>query len=362
MIINVEKKNKKMQCNAIAISTKSQCKNKALWGTKYCWVHYPKSQIIVATLFTLIVSILFSEPINYVLSKYTFLNYLDNTSPIITGIFPDVSIEKKVNKTTESFIVYYSEDGAGLDLDKCKIDLRLRNGNSFESIYGKLIQYPESLSFKLDEELAYGDYLMGLLIADKAGNYIKDNYEFSVIEQVDLDVSINYSHITALDIARKFPNFFKTKINNEFADSLGFLLYTIELTNHADNLWIKDLSLTVWLTGLILDWIEVGHDKAEDIESYIKAESMNKLIPKGHLLLGERSLKIDEIAPHGWIKFIALIGLHKISHRGLFNDGYLTLPNTQLENASMYGTYISRWNGKEVRKNVYFTPSADFVE
>ena len=38
---------KRKQCRAIAASTAQQCSNKALLGTSYCWLHYPKKAPLI---------------------------------------------------------------------------------------------------------------------------------------------------------------------------------------------------------------------------------------------------------------------------------------------------------------------------
>ncbi len=38
---------KRIQCQAIAKSTQKQCTKKAMWGTSYCWLHYPRRESFI---------------------------------------------------------------------------------------------------------------------------------------------------------------------------------------------------------------------------------------------------------------------------------------------------------------------------
>ena len=49
----------KTVCRAIAKSTQKQCSNKALLGTNYCWMHYPKKVPVIFLLVGALLSLIF---------------------------------------------------------------------------------------------------------------------------------------------------------------------------------------------------------------------------------------------------------------------------------------------------------------
>ena len=358
-------KQKINRCKAFVTATNTQCKNRAIRGTNYCWVHYPKKQLFISVIFSALISLvlttLFIEPISYALSKFTWLNYLDNRDPVIWAITPDLQTMIYIDKNTKSFGVRCSDNESGLDVGECEINLFIDDVDSLKSIKGKLTVYNDSINFDLDEELEYGHYNLYITVTDKAGNICKANYTFSVVEQVDLKSSVHYSRITELDIKRKFPTFYE-KRSDSFGESYDYLIYTLYLSNRSGNLWFNDLYLTLNVERPIFGFVEAGSWEAKYLESYNIAEETNKLIPKNHVYSSTRYIEIKEIAPGGWLKFIILVGFSKEFNRELFSSEDFILPNKSLERISLYGRYVSKGYDKSENKRILLELKAKFVE
>jgi hypothetical protein len=282
-------KNKK-QCRAFSISTKNQCRKKALRSTNYCWLHYPKKEvfisIFISAAFCLFLSLPFSEPLIRFLSKCSLLYYLDNNNPIIENIAPDISKHANINKEIKNFKIIYDENESGLDLNKSSVAIYMKQEGNDKPLKGELVFAHKEMNLKLSDDLKYGEYLMDIQLVDKAKNQNKQQHKFFVKEQEDLGISIRYETFDESQDKKEFLEFVE-KRKKLLSDSELFIYY-INFHNKADKLLLRSIYFTVNLSNIIWDWQEIGSIRVKNAKSYNLVESANKGISKNRVFVSQR--------------------------------------------------------------------------
>jgi len=88
---------KKAACEAIAKSTQKQCSKKALLGTNYCWIHYPKKVPVIFLFIGALLSTIFQITYNSI----TISDEEEKIEELIAGKNTLLTENKALNKKTE---------------------------------------------------------------------------------------------------------------------------------------------------------------------------------------------------------------------------------------------------------------------
>jgi hypothetical protein len=325
------------QCKAIAKTTGAQCKKRALPGTHYCYIHYPKTQaiitIVIGALLGLFLGVIFSESLSGFLSQSRLFHYLDRDSPKIENIVPSISFNNRVHKETKRFLASISDRGSGLRLSDCNFEIYFKENQSLRLIEGNSNKTDSALELRLERPLQYGEYSVKLSLEDKAGNCVEESLPFIVREENDVEISCTCADYEDSADREIFSFFFQEY--KQMAEDLEWHIFNIAISNGTARAMLRDIHLTVDLQLTIFSFKEIGSVKAKKIESYLLAEALDKTLPKGHVFLSQRYLHIEEMAPGGLIHLSILAGRTKTMKE-----------KSQLpRQIDFYGTYTSEGYG-----------------
>lgn len=299
----------KKKCNAYATTTQQRCKDYALPGSNYCFRHYPKREFVIGIGISLIMPILFHDPLIRLLSKITILHYLDTVKPYISYTIPDFAANKSISPDINEIEIAYQESGSGINRSQSKIELYLKRGVDYISIQqseGYENKVDSTLVLDLKEKLKYGQYRLDVSLVDKASNRLDTSYPFVVRETEYIKVSTSYCTFDKYKRQRIFSRVLEDE-RIDF-DKFNLYVYTIGLSNESSNALLKSINLNISTQSIIFAFEETGKYKTEKYRSYIISEEAAKQNPRGHVFLSHRDVFIEEIGPSGWIGFTLLVG------------------------------------------------------
>lgn len=324
-------------CQAWASNTNAQCKYRAIRGTNYCWWHYPKKALVFELLIvlplTLILTLLFNGPLIWFLSKVPVLHRLDKNAPLIESVSPDIRKSPNVDKRTDVFNAAFLEEDSGIDYKKSDIKISYKDNQKNVSLKGKVNKTASEISFLPEKELQYGEYLLEVLLVDKANNKNEFMKSFVVRERDELTAFVCYdTYENASDSDRKIFNSF-LEDEKDLLEHFNLYIYKLTIGNKDDIAVLKDVYLAIDISGggVFLCWEQIGNFKAKRFGICSVAESLDKRM-KGHVYGPQSFLNIDEIGSSGFATFFILAGQSKL----------LPEPEEKIwEGIEIHGTYLS---------------------
>ncbi len=336
---------KKKYCSAFVKSSNQQCKKTTLPFTNYCWWHYPKKALIIEFFIVFILTLTLSDPSICFLSKISVFYYLDKNKPFVEKIVPPIDRSSLVDKTTKYFEIICGDKDSGLNLDKSYLKISRNENQTYTAINGKLDKTNFSFNFSLEKELKDGEYLLEVVLVDKANNKNEFRAPFVVREKDELTFSVSYRKFEdSSDADRKiFNGLFESK--NDLLENFEFYICKLDIRNKDSIAILRDIYLTIDddSGGIFFEWEQVGNLNAKGLEVYGNlAESVDKR-QKGRIYVGQNFLKIDEIGPRGFLTLYYLIGKNKSFLKSLDN-----IP----EHIAIYGTYLSEGYGSSESRRV----------
>lgn len=161
---------------------------------------------------------------------------------------------------------------------------------------------------------------------------------FLVKEQEDLEISVSYETFNESQDKKEFLEFVGER--KKLLSNSELFIYNINFRNKADKLLLRSMHITVDLSNIVYDWQEIGSFKVKNAIDYHLIDSANKGISKKRAFVSQRFLRIDEIAPGGFIAFRVLAGSAKRRSK----------PSTM--NVGIFGNYISEGYGNTEIKEI----------
>ncbi len=304
--------NKEKLCGAFVKNTNQQCKKKPLPFANYCWWHYPKKALIVEFFIVFILTLTLSDPSIHFLSKIPIFYYLDKNKPLVEKIIPAIDKSSLVDKTTKYFKISCEDKDSELNLDKSYLKISRKENQAYIPISGKLDKTNFSFNFSLEKELKYGEYLLEVLLVDKADNENEFRVPFVVREKDELAFSTSYRKFedSSVDDRKLFSDFFESK--KGLVEHFEFYICKLDIRNKDSIAILRDIYLTINddSGGIFFEWEQVGNLNTKGLEVYGDfAESFDKR-RKGRIY-GGQNLKIDEIVQRGFLILYYLIGKDK---------------------------------------------------
>ena len=293
--------------------------------------------ILVATIITIIITIMLSAPIKNKITKYSLFYFLDKDMPIIQGIEPELNQDVKTFDRLESFIIFIDDEHSGLNDSKSSISLYKMNNQSSQEVDCALYFKDFKFEFIPLKELEKGEYFIELEIADNSNNILEKSYSFVIKEKNDIAISIR-SRSYSESYINQFTDFVEK--HTKTVDNVLLYIYTIVISNKSNTSYLNDIFITLEAGVTIFDWIELGNHGVTGFEAISTIESLNKLKPKGRAFSGQQSIRMEKMAPYGHVRFAILGGTYKIPTPHYSS----TLPNS----FSSYGTY--EYDGDGIRK------------
>jgi hypothetical protein len=300
-----------------------------------------------------VLPLLFNDPLNHFLSRYTPLTYCDKNSPEIIVLKPDINEAFTVDKKTKDFNVSFTDQDSGLDFSKSYLKVSYKEDRGYKALKGKLIHSNSDLSFHVEEDLKYGEYLFEVLLFDETKNKTQFSKPFIIREGNELDHEIAYSQYEKASEKNRvlFNGFLETKKYGAGLDEL--YIYKIIISNRDDVVILKDiyLSLDIADGGIFFSWEQIGSLYTNDeIKIYgTLAETIDKR--EGGRVYGSQDfIRIGELGPHGFVSFLVLIGRPKF------------LPKAEIyQGIDIHGTYSAVGYGVlETRKVDLHIPKSEF--
>ncbi len=299
-------------CKAWSENKNTRCSNRAMWGTNYCWSHYPKKALIVEFCIVFILTLILNDPAVYLLSKISPFHYLDKNKPFIDAIVPAIDKLSSIDKTTEHLIIFCSDKESGLNLDKSSLKISRKENQTYIPISGKLDKKDSSISFSPEKKLEDGEYLFEALLVDKANNITKCSQPFVVRETYELNAFVSYDSYDNSSESDKilFTSFFEN--NKGYFKNYNFYIYKLSIGNNDNIAILKDIYLKINMPEEILCCEQIGNYNATKAD-FIgpDAEALHKRI-KGYIYCSYNSLNLKQIGPHGIVTFYILTGLNKL--------------------------------------------------
>ena len=303
------------QCRFIAKSTGLQCKNKAISGS-LCLIHYPKKAgLIIGAILTILgvfLGVLFDEPIRIHLPKLSWFYFLDNERPKIERINPDIISKKSIPKETEFFSISVSDQSSGLNLERSNIKILYKDNINFQMIGCNTEKSDLNFCIKPKKPFKYGEYRLRLALMDNAGNLLERSLQFVVREKEDIKITVTGKKFIDSKMKKLFNPFFQKY--RTIANDFKFSTLSIYLKNNMAKAILRDLYLTINAPKSIFSLEQIGCVEAKGYNSYVLAEGFDQRL-RGHIFASERYLDIEEIAPHGFLRFVALIGEPKTTKK-----------------------------------------------
>ncbi len=331
------------QCNAFVKKTDAQCKNKSLFGSSYCFFHYPKKEatltILASSLIGLFLSVMFSEPLTRILSKCPILYFVDKNKPIIESTTPDIKKLSTLDKNTKVFKVIYSDKDSGLNFANSYVKITYKNGEGYRPVEGKLNKTNSEFSLNVEKELEYGEYLFEALLMDKAGNRVEILEKFVIEEKGGFSFGVNCYKFEKYEHQDTFNTFFESEAgkNEEFTKLFDFYVYIFNAFNPNSKVILKNAYLTINTGETIFDIKEIRNYLVRGIKTFNMLETLNKELPTGHMFSSDGLLNIDEMAPRGLLSFAILVGVNKKMHEHLHSSKNETLRVDGVYSSEGYG-------------------------
>ena len=332
-----DKIKRKKRCHFFIEKNNTRCQKKALWGTNFCWLHYPKKgSLIVGAIGSifigLVITILFKDPLTHFLSKYRLLYFIDKDSPVIEDIIPDIRKLSTVAKNTNIFTLSCVDKDSGINTSRSYIKIRYRNNQGYELVKGRLDISAKELKFVPEKDLEYGQYSLEAYIVDNANNVLTSSYSFVVKETEDLAFSADYHQYDASEHA----DFFPYSIIEGHERVFDFYVCTLWIKNITSGMKIQNITVSIKPNALIFGWKEYMSEYAVGIEAYDRDKKWNQ--NRSHFWGAVEELHIGEIAPQGYASFIIL--LTNSNEKREFK-----------EKMDISGTYVCEgYGGSEVKK------------
>lgn len=337
--------NRTKKCNAFVQKNNKQCQKAALPFTNYCWWHYPKKALIIEFVIVFILTLTLSDPSKHFLSKIPVFYYLDQNKPFIEKIVPPIDRSSLIDKTTKYFEIFCGDKDSGLNLDKSYLKISRNENQAYAPISGKLDKTNFGFNFSLEKELKDGEYLLEVVLVDKADNKNEFRTPFVVREKNELAFSISYRKFENNSVADRkiFNGFFESK--KDLVEHFEFYICKLDIRNRDSIAILKDIYLTIDddSGGIFFEWEQVGNLNAKGLEVYGNlAESVDKR-QKGRIHIGQNFLRIDEIGQRGFLTLYYLIGKNK---------SFLKSQDKIPEHIVIYGTYLSEGYGSSESRKV----------
>jgi len=297
-------------CKSWVENKNARCEKRAMWGTNYCWWHYPKKEpiitLMIGAFLGLFVTLIFYDPLAYFLSKYPLFYHLDKKAPLVENVIPDVTRLQSIDKTTKFFKVSFTEKDSGLNSLQSYIKISYKDKEGDKSLQGVLKRTNSELNFALEKELKYGEYLFDATLVDRANNKSEFKSPFVVREKDELIASVGYdTYENASDSDREiFSSFIEN--NKESLKYSKLYIYKLGIGNKDNIANLKDVYLHIEMPDEFRCWEQVGNYNATKAEIYgTAAESFDKRT-KGHIYMNLNYLKLKEIGPDGAAIFLIL--------------------------------------------------------
>lgn len=343
-------------CCFFVKSNNAQCQKKAIVGSNFCWLHYPKETIVaivasvlLGAILGLLLPLLFNDKLNNWFSKYTPLKYCDKNNPTIESIVPDINKLSNVDKKTKIFKVTFLENDSGIDSSRSNIKINYKDNQKVVPLRGKVEIMPSEITFLPDRELLYGEYELEALLIDKADRKTTLTKDFVVQEEDVLGFQICYYKIEDCPDREIFQTYLEEN-KNLLSDS-NLYVYYFTVSNKADKVQLRDLYIIFDVPGAIFDWKEVANFNTKGVHAYTPTDafSINKPVTRTRFYGPQGCINIDNIGPHGCYSIAILVGIFKYT---------LGLKERNLwEGFEIYGTYIFEgYKSSEIRKIEFRLP------
>jgi len=264
----------------------------------------------IGGIFGLFLGLLFSDTINEFLSGYRIFYYLDKRKPIIKNITPDVCVSNRIYEKIDTFIVSAHDQGSGLHLPSSEVEILHKEAQNFKIVDCDVVKSDLTFRIQPRKALKSGQYLIRLSVVDRANNFLKTSYPFIIKKKENISISIKSQLYADYDKKKVFSSFFEN--HPDISLYYDFYVLNISMQNNTEGAFLRDLYMTLDIDAqVIFSFIEIGSLEVKNFESYIAAESMNKMLPRGKVFLSQRFLRIGEMAPKGIINIASLCGTSK---------------------------------------------------
>ena len=328
----------KKQCQAIAVSTNAQCKMTPLPGSKYCFHHYPKRSAIVAAflgaILSLILSVIFWNPLSGSLSKYRPFYYLDKERPTITKTSPEINTNSNVFYEMDTLTILAEDEGSGIDFEKSSIAIYRKENHTITKVNCNLDITNATFEIKPSNVLRSGEYSIEFHLVDKASNVVDTLYPLVIKDKENLNVSIQARAYTPTNIKDQFSTFIEK--HSDLIEGYQIYVFNVYMHNPTESSFLRDIYVSIDTEAVIFSCVEVGLFQVKGFESYSLAESMDQMLPEERVFLPQRFLKVEEMAPDGLVHISILCGI--------FKEFEVYFP----QSCGVFGTYI--YDGYGIRE------------
>lgn len=284
-------------------------------------------------------SLLLNDPLSRWLSPLGPFHYLDRSNPTIVKLTPDIAMLDVVDSNTHTFSVVCDDDCSGFDSSTSTINLYRMKNNKYETFNGSSSISGNRIDYMVDTELTHGEYLMQIIVSDRATNRSESEYRFIVPERQIISISGVLEKYEEEKHAKLFRSFLKERAEMLDLHLYRLYVYQYALRNTAQRTYCKSLHLSIGNQGVVFYWKEMGSLDCRGIVSLNLTESMQKNVPENMIFSSERLLSIDEIGPGGMAHFNALVGFMTRSKR----PPRMSIPPEEILWA---GTYVSEGYGR----------------
>lgn len=330
-------------CKSWVENKNARCEKRAMWGTNYCWWHYPKKALIFEFFLVILLTLIFNEPLTYLISKIPFLYYVDREKPSVERIVPGIDKISQIEEKIDHFEVFCADKYSGINPAKSNIEIQYKNTNGYNRIEGELNKNGSTLIFKPKKELKYGEYLFVLLVTDKANNENKLTIPFAIRPNDELNVTLKSGNFENSPYKNMFKDFIENK-KSLIEFNPPQYIYELSISNKPENIAsLKDIFLTVGNTSgrILLSAEELGHHNANGIEILNAMETLDRR-SKNRAYSSDTFIHIDTIAQYGSVNFIILAS----KRPEMLND------NNIQEGLEIWGTYLSEGYGRSERRRI----------
>ena len=336
-------------CRAYVENTKARCTKEAIWGTNYCWSHYPKREpffsAIIGGIVGILLSLFLQDPLVQFFSKCSIFHWMDKNLPVIEKIIPEIDKSSIVDRSTTQFEILYSDKDSGLNFSKSYLKISYKDNQEYKSLVGELGKANSKLYFNLDKELKYGEYFFEVLLIDKANNKTEFRKAFIVKEVEDLGFTVRYYKYEDCRDKEIFVPFLEG--HRDLVNAHELYVYYLNVHNKASKVQLRDLYFTVDTPGVIFDWKEVGSVDVKGVKAYKLQDVLEPHRKLGsRVYVGQQFVNIDNLGPHGFYAVAILVGKIQL------------MPDVEKiniwEGIQIYGTYILEGYGSSEIKKIKF--------
>lgn len=292
------------QCRTLNVSGNMRCRNSGVWGTYYCYRHYPKNGIIFGLLTGVFIGVAALSLLHFSLDHFLYrlpaFHYLDSTPPQMKTLSPDFRRLKGAAPDLKRFQINAEDTGSGMDWSKTRIHIKRNEGGSTEALPGRILSEKGMLRFEAAQDLKPGNYLIEAVLTDKAGRETPFLNSFTV-EAGDLGFRVN-RHLFKED---PDPERFRPLLEAARISGEGLWVYKLFIFHQArSEAVLKNLKIQAEFPGPVTGFYEIGSSGTDRVDPF---PVQKPGFWKAKIFPDRKWFEIGELDAHGVIGFSVLV-------------------------------------------------------